>query len=373
MSFSERLKVFAACNLLSTMQGVCVGDWWRELCRNRFMIHPRYWPRAGIISVSSLVNSYFASSVEKKFGSAIEATAVEKPIFILGHWRSGTTLLQRLFAEDKRYCFPTFYESVFPRGFVLTEKRNSARYSKALPANRMFDNMSNGFHAPAEDEFGISTMTGLSPCMGWCFPRNADFYQRYLTFKNATPAERELWKKTLRKYIQRIVYYHGKPVVLKSPGHTARVKLILEVFPDARFVHIHRDPITVFLSTKKMLVTFHQTCQLQNLDVSKLEDQIIKNYQEMHDAFLADTKDLPANRFVDIGFDTLEKNQLETMRQIYHQLELPDFSVAEPAIVEHLKSIKDYQKNKYQEIDPALRAKLKTAWQPYFDHWGYPV
>ena len=40
--------------------------------------------------------------------------------------------------------------------------------------------------------------------------------------------------------------------MLKSPTHTARVRTILEVFPDAKFIHIVRDPLVLFPSTVRL-------------------------------------------------------------------------------------------------------------------------
>jgi hypothetical protein len=368
----ERFKVFLATSLFSTYQGAAIGDWWRELVRNRFRIGLRYLPRALIISVSSLVNSIIAWRVRRIHGARIDATVIPPPVFVLGHWRSGTTLLQRLFALDQRFCYPTFYECVFPRGFILSEAVNSKAYSRMLPANRMFDNMSNSFESPAEDEFALAVLTGLSPYTGWCFPKNQAWYDRFLTFDSATPAERTEWIDAFRDYVRRLTYHHGKPLILKSPPHTARVGLILEAFPEARFVHIHREPVTVFSSTKKMLGTFHGSTQLQAFDHGTIEETVIRNYRVTHEALLRDLPKIPAGRFVDIAYERLEKEPVAVMTEIYERLALPEFTAVEPAVRQYFEDQKDYRKNKHPDLPQALRRRLATEWKPFFEHWGYP-
>jgi hypothetical protein len=48
-----------------------------------------------------------------------------------------------------------------------------------------------------------------------------------------------------------------KPLLIKSPVHTARVALLLRLFPRARFVYVHRDPLTVFSSAAHMADTYY--------------------------------------------------------------------------------------------------------------------
>lgn len=47
------------------------------------------------------------------------------------------------------------------------------------------------------------------------------------------------------------------PLLIKSPVHTARVRLVLGLFPRARFLYIHRDPYEVFQSAVHMADTYY--------------------------------------------------------------------------------------------------------------------
>jgi hypothetical protein len=81
--------------------GITFGAWCKLLAQNNFRISPAYLHRAAAITTASLGNSAFAAIEGWRFDSAIEKTQITKaPLFILGHWRSGTTHLQELLAQD---------------------------------------------------------------------------------------------------------------------------------------------------------------------------------------------------------------------------------------------------------------------------------
>src|SRR5262249_11698146 len=121
-------------------------------------------------------------------------------------------------------------------------------------SRRYLDEMAFGAAMPSEDEFAICMMTGLSPYMSWCFPGDAaGGYDRFLTFRNAQESEVARWQDAMTTFLKKLTLRSGRPLVLKSPPHTARIRLLLGLFPGARFVHIHRDPYVVFSSTRHMI------------------------------------------------------------------------------------------------------------------------
>jgi hypothetical protein len=115
------------------------------------------------------------------------------------------------------------------------------------------DNVKFGFAEPREDEFALCSITGRALPVAWAFPHRADHYGRYLTLRDASASEVAEWKSALLWLVRKLSFKYGRPLVLKSPGHTCRIRLLLELFPQARFVHIHRNPYDVFRSTQHWL------------------------------------------------------------------------------------------------------------------------
>lgn len=101
----------------------------------------------------------FSNSVLKCVQNAlyrkqIAATKIEKaPIFILGHWPTGTTLLHELMILDEQHNFPNTYQCLSPTDFLLTEKLFKKLFRLILPERRPMDNMRMGWDLPQEDEF----------------------------------------------------------------------------------------------------------------------------------------------------------------------------------------------------------------------------
>src|SRR5262249_9557144 len=147
---------------------------------------------------------------------------------------------------------------------------------------------------PQEDEFALCSLTGQSVMLGWAFPRSRDFYGRYLTFRDVPRREVERWQAALAYFVQKLAFKCGRPLVLKSPGDTCRIKLLLETFPDARFVHIRRNPVAVFQSTLYMYRKVLPYWSLQRPDLSDLEDYIVRQYREVYDAFFEERELIPS-------------------------------------------------------------------------------
>lgn len=367
----EPWREWFSLRFFTTLQGIAAPVWLKHLWRNRFRIEPKFVPRAALISISSPVNSLFAAADNRKYGRAIARTAIEPPIFILGHWRSGTTLLQRFFALDDRFSFPSFYQCCFPRGFLHSQERNSKLWADLLPRTRIFDAMENRFDSPAEDEFALCSLTGYSPYMGWSFPSRWNHYDRYLTFRKAPAHEREEWKKAIRFFVRKIQYKTGRRVVLKSPPHTCRIRLLMETFPKAKFVHIHRDPYRVFPSTKKMLRTFLQSTQLQSFDPDSLDERILDNYRGMYDVFLEERGLVRPGDYCEVGYEELEAKPTAQMERIYAELRLPDFEALRPKLEHHVLGLGPYQKNRFKELPEWIRQRISHDWKRTIEEWGY--
>jgi omega-hydroxy-beta-dihydromenaquinone-9 sulfotransferase len=208
--------------------------------------------------------------------------------------------------------------------------------------------------------------------MSSIFTRRAEHYARYGTLGELPETEVAEWKAALLGFCAKLTCKYGKPLVLKSPFHTGRIRLLLDIFPEAKFVHIHRDPYAVFQSTCHTMRVALKYCALQrhNLDV---EDWTILRYREIVDAFLAEKDLIPDGRFHEISYSDLERDPIAQMRTTYEALGLPDFREVEPSVRRYVASLAGYRKNVYPELAPATKTRLRNAWEHSFSAWGYPA
>jgi hypothetical protein len=308
-----------------------------------------------------------------RFGPRIRQAKVSPPVFVLGVMRSGTTHLINLFAEDKRFGYPTLIHVNNPYSFLTLEPFFAKVLDTGVPMDRGIDNMSTGSKAPEEDEYALLSMTRLSFLLAGTFPGRATYYRRFLTFRDASRKEIACWKKALKYFVQKLsLRYGGRPIVLKSPAHTARIRMILDAFPDAKFVLIHRHPFEVFRSYVQMLGKFSAQYNFASFERGEMVNNFaIAIFKEINEAFFADRDLIPKDHYCEIGYESLVKDPIGQMRSIYDSLDLPDFKVVEPTLRNYLKSIADYKKNKQVELPEKLRARLAAEWPRYFQEWGY--
>src|SRR5262245_35311730 len=168
-SLRERVLLFLHRRLFSVFAGMKAGDWLRLLEENDYAIDVAHWPRAALITLGVLSNSDQARIEERQYGQAIAAAEVPPPLFVLGHWRSGTTHLHNLLCLDRRFAYANNFQTAFPHTFLTSEDKFTALTAFLLPERRPQDNVRVEIGIPQEDEFGLCTATLCSPYLGWMF------------------------------------------------------------------------------------------------------------------------------------------------------------------------------------------------------------
>lgn len=352
--------------------GLTVGGWLRLMIDNRFAVSRRYFRRALQLLVFSLRTSRFVGRERRVLGGKLKGVSVPPPIFVLGHWRSGTTLVHNALCVDARFGYPNMFQVSQPHIFVCLNDRVQRHLRANLPEKRAMDDVEVHVTSPGEDEVALAMMTLCSPMVGWTFPRNSPRYDRYLTFKDVPENERARWKEAFMEFMKKLTFLYRKPMILKSPPHTARIPLLLELFPEARFVHVCRDPVAVFQSTVSLYQRSVKLSQLQFPDKDAMIDEILRRYRIMYDAYFTDRHLIPRGRLAEIRYEDFEGDIVEGVRQVHSAIGLDNWDVLRPRVEEFAVSQRNFRKNRYGEIDTGLRSRIVKEWKRSFDEWGYP-
>ena len=162
-------------------------------------------------------------------------------------------------------------------------------------------------------------------------------------------------------------------MVLKSPTHTARVRLLLKLFPKAKFIHIHRNPYDVFQSTRKLYRSAVSSSYFQRPKLERLDDGIIRRYVLMYDAFFEDRMLIPKEQYAEVCFEEFEKDPIGQLGKIYHSLNIAGFQQSKPAFQDYLNSLAGYKKNKHGLLSEDIKEKITQKWQRSFEEWHYSV
>ena len=302
------------------------------------------------------------------------------PVFILGHWRSGTTFVHNVLSCDKHFGYNTTYQTVFPHLMMFGQPFFKKNMSWLMPDKRPTDNMELAVDLPQEEEFALANMMPYTYYNFWFFPKHMlEYCDRYLLFDNISEHEREvfkelkIWEETFTKLIKISLWNTGGTQFLsKNPPHTGRVKELVRMFPDAKFVYLMRNPYTVFESTRSFFTNTIQPLKLQEFTDEQIEENILSVYAKLYHKYEADKHLIPEGNLIEVKFEDFEADALGMTRQIYQTLGLPGWEEARTAIEQYVGSKKGYKKNKYQ-YDPRTRELVEKHWKFALDDWGYNI
>jgi hypothetical protein len=311
---------------------------------------------------------------EAKFGRRARALKLDKPpIFVIGHWRTGTTLLHDLFSVDPNLDYPTTYECFFPHHFLLTEGTLPRFMKILLPKKRPQDDVPVGFDRPQEEEFGMMMLDQGTPYNTHAWPRFGPVDSDYLDFKGVSEKDRKKWADAYMWLYRRLYLKHGeKRLVMKTPANAARLKLLTKLFPDAHYVYLARNPLHVFPSTVKLWRALYSTQGLHNpprLD-PWLDDYVLDMYARLTEAYEEDRHLIPENHLVELRYEDFVKDPVATMRDIYAKLGIEGFAKAEGPMREFLDERSEHQVSRY-ELPKSLKRKVIVRLKPYIDRFGY--
>lgn len=334
-------------------------------------IRPRYLGDALIDFAFSLGNSGLKAVQYLLYERSVrKVQLVDDPVFIIGHWRTGTTMLHELFALDQRFRCPNTYECFVPNHFVLTERWLKSWSGFVLPPNRPFDNMAMGWDLPQEDEFALLNLGIPSPYSSIAFPNGPPRDEAYLELDDVRPAELRRWQQALVRFVKQLTYVRSGRVVLKSPTHTCRIPALVEIFPKARFVNMVRNPYKVFPSTVRLWKGLYSSHGYQKPTFAGLEEQVFETFARMHDRLEATRRQVAPEMICDLRYEDLVADPRGQMQCLYERLELGDFAPVTPALQQYLDRHADYKTNRH-ELPRDTRLEISRHWRPYFERYGY--
>jgi omega-hydroxy-beta-dihydromenaquinone-9 sulfotransferase len=344
--------------------------WMGLLSRNRFRIHWSVLHVVTYVTFVSMAHTLLRTVQNLIYGPRVSRTPVEPPIFIIGHWRTGTTLLHEFLALDERHAGPSTYECMEPNHFLLTEGLIRRWLPFFALSVRPMDNMAAGFDRPQEDEFALCNLGLPSPYLTIAFPNHPQQFEEYLDLEGISPQALATWKRTFLRFLKQLTFKHNKRLVLKSPTHSCRIKTLLEMFPDARFVHIVRDPYVVFPSTVNLWKSLYITFGLQQPNFQGLEEHVLKTFNRVYDKIEEGKGLIDFDRFYEVRYEDLVGDPVGEMAKLYDHLGLGDFEKVLPRLQAQLAATGGYRTNRYQLSDQQ-RAEVTRRWGNVIRQYGY--
>jgi hypothetical protein len=257
---------------------------------------------------------------------------VKEPLFIVGNWRTGSTMLYRNIARDTENiaCF-SFLDAFLP---AICMKRLVARLRRvdrwlggwgARVGNHVDDLFlaeysrihPMGFMLPEEDEHAL-LVDMCSASMFELFPMVKRFRRLFFVDQEMPRIQREFVMQRYAKLVRRQLYHQGphKRFVAKNPLFTHKIQSLAEHFPDAKFVHLVRNPVNTVVSTASLFhFVWHETGALPPGDQDM--DTVLEFCHEGYQHAGRCGEALDEGRWVDVRFDDLIEDPGGTIRMLW--------------------------------------------------------
>jgi hypothetical protein len=353
-------------------EGCDLWAWIRLLGRNRVAISPRYWYVAATVTYVGAWHWALRQFQDAWLGERPERTPlVHEPLFIVGHWRTGTTLLHELLILDERHTCPNTYQCLCPSHFLISERLFTRLFRWILPSRRPMDNMPFGWDRPQEDEFAMCLLGQPSPYESIAFPNRQWLDEAALRVDGLPPGPRRAWKRALVRFLRQVSFKDPRRLVLKSPTHSFRIPTLLELFPDARFVHIVRDPHVVFPSTINLWTSLYRTHGLQTPTFAGLEEHVLETFVQLYERLEEGRRHVAAGRWHELRYEDLVADPVGQVRRLYDALVLGGFERVRSRVEQFQASRAGYTTNRYPILSPRQRAAIADRWGAIIRRYGY--
>lgn len=327
--------------------------------------------RAGI-----MIRRPFTAYEQWRWGEQIDQRKLTKdPVFILGHWRSGTTHLHNLLSQDPQFGWLSFYQANMPLN-MLGKKVAIGRFvmKQSMPKTRGFDNVSIGLDTPQEDDLAMANLNPISEFKTYYFPREAKrHFDESVFFEGLSEEAMTCFTRAYQGLLKKLDYYHqGKQLLLKNPASTGRIPFLLKHYPNAKFIHIIRNPFKVFTSSAGRYVGALPAFSWQDFADFDIDDHVLEFYERLMNAYLRDRQLIPEKNLIETRFEDLTENPLEEVGRMYDQLDFAHRNAGLKYIAEYVEANKNYKKNTHTITDSQVDA-IRDRWSFAFDEWGYSV
>lgn len=360
---------------------------WLRLIGQNGGVKKRYWGKLARIMFTTAMASPLRLAERLLWSNRVARVTIDKPpLFVLGFARTGTTHLHNLLAQDPALGYVSTFQAVVP-GFALVGQG----WLKRLMASNMkdqvrpMDNVRVSMDMPQEEEIALAASSHMSAYHQLSFPQlRQKLFTKFIMMedpdeaahgangkKHLSDQEIREWERQYLNVIRKAtILANGHRLVLKSPNNLGRITQLLRLFPDAKFVHIIRNPYIVYRSLIHTFKVSLSMYTLDDYDWPEIESYCIEMFRLMFEKYMADRTLIPEGHLAEIRFEDLERNPLAELERVYTELQLPGWQSAKTSIEEYLSTVSGYRKNAFEASQDVID-RVNENWKFVVDAWGY--
>jgi hypothetical protein len=354
---------------------ILAGYTWENIARlmweNKAVISPRYWPRfayaLGLVSVSTP----FRMHQRHKLGRVLPELRLEQdPVFVMGNYRTGTTYMLTTLSKDPARGYTSNLLAYTFSMYFSIPKLARMLVDASLPAFRPMDNVPLASDEPTEDEYCVGTFSKYAYYHGMVFPRHFRELARYHSFEGK-PADAERWKRDYDYVVRALTHLaDGRQLVLKNPAIAFRVEQILELYPNAKFIHTYRNPYTLYASNINYYRKVVPLYTLQTFTDAMLREEVLALYESHMETYERTKSLIPEGNLIEVKYEDFIADPMPMMERIYSQFQLDGWDRAREAFQRHFDTQRSYKTNKFDISDEVIRI-VNERWDGIRELHGY--
>lgn len=294
------------------------------------------------------------------------------PIFLVGHWRSGTTHLHNLMSCGTNFSTIDFGQTAMPHSLLNpTRFIGRAIVARVMPKDRGMDQVKVGIDEPQEEEMAIGNLNPICYYNVFYYPhRMKEHFDRSIFFDNTTEEERTRFKEAYSILLRKLSIAGGdKQLLLKNPASTARLALLDEVFPGSRFVHIVRNPFEVFASMLHHYPRLFNAFSWHDFSDIDLEEMVFYKYGRLMKGYLEQRESL-RDRIIETSYEKVVADPVGEVGRIYDRFHLEDKDSSLEKVAAYARARTGYKRNRYQLTRQQIE-RIRTEWGFALEEWGY--
>lgn len=270
--------------------------------------------------------------------------ALRPPLILCGFWRSGTTYLHELLANDTTFSFPNTDACLNPALLLLPK---TAQRGRTRELQRPMDGLPVRADSPQEDEFALMSLGLRSAYRAMLFPSLIATAVHDLDPSAWPDSEQQAWCKGFLNFLCRLTNRDPRRLLLKSPTHTFKIDLLAKLLPNAQFIILLRDPCEVWASNERMWQTMFNLHTVERNPAPPISDFLAQAYRLMADKLGQVATTLPPERFCFTTLEDLTCDPVGTLRSIYEQLSLPAFDHMRDLVTAYLRRTVPLRRSTY--------------------------
>ena len=342
------------------------------LCRNGGVAPGRAHVAAVALSTALLRLPFTAAESAALAWRLRRDPELPAPVFIVGHWRSGTTHLANTLSRSAAFGILPPMAVGLPWEALGFARLVAPLVQPFFPRNRLIDEIALMPDLPQEDELALANMTPLSYYHGIYFPRTLDTnFDRGLFFDGCSEAQIRAWGETLRRYVAKMTLHQGgRRLLIRNPVHSTRIPLLQALWPDAKFIHIYRNPYVVHASSRRMFATLLRELALQDGATADVDALVLRVYPRLMTRLLEDAATLPDESFAEVRFETFQQTPVQELERVFGELGLPGFAEAREDFASYLATVSGYRTAVHQR-DAADLDRVAERWGAFIERWNY--